>query len=256
MSRSKPFVVSPRALALASLVVAVASLCVRLGVWQLSRYHEKRALNATLREMLARPAVDITGAVALADSLRHRRVRLRGRFDERRHVLLAGQFHAGTPGVHVLTPFVPEGGGRVVLIDRGWLEADDAVTAEPGRFRVPDVREVSGIAATIPAGDPATPLRTLEAGPDTVLSAASLAGAALRSRLLPTLSDVLITELPDPSGPAMPVREPVQPYEEFMHLSYAVQWFAFAAILLFGSLTLARARRGAGTSAPDAPHVP
>lgn len=233
----------PRVLAIASLVVAASCICVRLGVWQLDRLHDKRALNAAQRTMLARPPVDVIGDAALADSLRHRRVRLRGRFDERHHVLLAGQFHAGTPGVHVLTPFVPDGGTREVLVDRGWLEADDAVTAHPDRFPVPGPREVVGISATLPAGNPATPVRTLEAGADTVLSIASLEGSALRPHLGAALADYMITELPESGGPAMPVREPPQPYDEFMHVSYAVQWFSFAAILVVGSIALERARR-------------
>ncbi len=244
----------PRGIAIACFVVALTACCVRLGVWQLGRYHERRALNTAMREMLARPPADLAADAGLADSLRRRRVRVRGRFDEHRHVLLAGQFHDGTPGVHVLTPFVPDGGTRDVLIDRGWVGADDAVTADPRRYSAADVREVTGLAATIPAGDPALPVRTLVlalgAGTDTVLSVASLGATALRRRLGPRLADLMITELPGDARAGLPVREPPRPYPEIMHLGYAVQWFAFAVILLAGSLALAI--RGARGPAPQA----
>jgi surfeit locus 1 family protein len=245
----------PRVLAIACMVVALAALCVRLGVWQLGRYHERRALNAAMFERLAKAPVDITGRSVPPDSLRQRRVRLRGRFDERRQVLLAGQFHAGTPGVHVLTPFLPEGGTLEVLVDRGWLEADDAVTAQPARYPVAGVREVVGLAATLPAGDPALPIRTIAAGPDTLLSVASLGVTAFRRRLGPALADYMITALPEPPGSSPPVREAPQPYPESMHLGYAVQWFAFAAILVVGSLALAFMRRG-GRDASSARPAP
>ena len=39
--------------------IPVAILFVRLGFWQLSRLHERRAKNAEVRLSLARPAIDV-----------------------------------------------------------------------------------------------------------------------------------------------------------------------------------------------------
>ena len=41
----------------------------------------------------------------------------------------------------------------------------------------------------------------------------------------------------------MPLRAAPRPYDEFMHISYAVQWFLFASIFLFGPLLVMRSRR-------------
>jgi cytochrome oxidase assembly protein ShyY1 len=52
--------------------------------------------------------------------------------------------------------------------------------------------------------------------------------------------------------PREPIRTEPAPYDETMHLSYAIQWFLFAAILSIGSLFLARARRrGTPTLVPE-----
>src|SRR5207244_3930590 len=111
----------PRSLAVAVIVIAAAGACVRLGFWQLSRLEHKRRLNAAMQQALAQPPTAVTDPRRLPDSLLHRRVSVRGVFDERRQVLLVGRSHAGEPGVHVVTPLVSERDSIAVLVDRGWL---------------------------------------------------------------------------------------------------------------------------------------
>ena len=45
------------------LVLAATATCVRLGMWQLSRLHEKHALHAAQRALLAEPAIELTQAL-------------------------------------------------------------------------------------------------------------------------------------------------------------------------------------------------
>ena len=55
----------------------------------------------------------------------------------------------------------------------------------------------------------------------------------------------------------MPVRRVPAPYDEAMHLGYAIQWFVFATILSVGSLVLVWSRRRrAGAEAPALPTGP
>src|SRR5439155_3586494 len=67
---------------LAGLVVAllVAAACVRLGVWQLDRLHERRERNAALLAARARPPLEVDGSLR-ADSARDRRLHARGVYD-------------------------------------------------------------------------------------------------------------------------------------------------------------------------------
>src|SRR5262245_8451031 len=136
-----------RALLIGVAVAVVAAACVRLGFWQLSRLEQKRALNDRTRVALLREPVAF-GAVP-AESLIGRRVLVHGAFDESRQLLLAARTDGGGPGVHVVTP-LRRGEGDAVLVDRGWLPAADAATADPRRYPEPGEHDVIGIGEPAP----------------------------------------------------------------------------------------------------------
>lgn len=93
----------------------VILMCLRLAVWQFDRADEKRELLQDWER---------AGAVALGEPVpqgaSYARARATGRFDPSRHVLLDNQIRQGRPGVHVFTPFRPEGLERTWLVNRGW----------------------------------------------------------------------------------------------------------------------------------------
>ena len=231
-----------RTVAIGVAVLAASAVCARLGVWQWSRYEHKRALNAIERSLLARTPVLLADPRALPDSLRGRRVTLRGSFDERHQILLAGMLYSGEPGVHVITPLLLEGDSVAVLVDRGWLPAADAVHARPQDFPEPGPREVMGFADTLghTANDAAT---VLEADSVRLYSVAALDFAPLAAVLPFPLARYFVRELPSGGAQSLPRRETPEPHEENMHLSYAVQWFAFALVFLIGPAALAWSRR-------------
>ena len=79
--------------------VLVSAVCVRLGLWQVARLHEKEALNRQLRAALVSAPIDLRSADALTgDVLRRGRVVARGRFDETRQFLLMGRAREGEIG--------------------------------------------------------------------------------------------------------------------------------------------------------------
>ena len=167
---------------------------------------------------------------------------VRGAFDERHQILLAGMIYSGEPGVHVITPLILEGDSVAVLVDRGWLPAADAVHARPQDFPEPGPREVMGFADTLgrTANDSTT---VLEADSVRLYSVAELDYAPLAAVLPFPLARYFVRELPSGTLPSLPRREAPEPHEENMHLSYAVQWFAFAAVFLIGPAALAWSRR-------------
>jgi surfeit locus 1 family protein len=228
----------------AVLLLASAGVCVRLGVWQVSRLHQKQALNAALREALAAPPLVLGAVPAPLDSVRHRRVRIHGRFDERHQLLLVGRSHDGSPGVDVVTPLMLEG-GSAVLVDRGWLFAGDAATARPQEFPEPGWHEVVGIADSLSRGRGGAPLRTLEADSVTVWTARWMDLDSLAVRFPYRIAPYTIRQLPGEDVPEHPARSAPRPLDESMHVSYAAQWFLFAAILVFGPAVVAFARRRA-----------
>jgi len=238
--------VKVRTLLGAVLMLTGAAVCVRLGIWQVSRLHQKQAMNAALLEALAAPPLVLGSVPAPPDSVRHRRVRARGRFDETHQLLLVGRSHDGSPGVDVVTPLLLDG-GSAVLVDRGWLYAGDAATARPQEFPEPGVREVVGIADSISRGRGGAPLRTLEADSVTVWTARWMDLDSLAARFPYRIAPYSIRQLPGEDVPEHPARSAPHPLDESMHVSYAAQWFLFATIILFGPAAVALARRRAAS---------
>lgn len=225
-------------------IVAVAAVCVRLGFWQLARLHGKRVANAELRAVLAGPVEPLR---LPPSSGTHRRVEAHGVFDETHQILLSGRVRNGTPGVEVVTPLRLEGGERV-LVNRGWLQASDAATAPPQEYPERGVRTIVALPETMRAGAGGPPLRVWRADSTTLVSARWLDRDSLAPHFPYALAPWALHELPGPDTPPRPARSTPRPLDETMHLSYAVQWFLFAAILLGGS-AIVGARR-AGTKEP------
>ncbi len=239
-----------RSLLVLLLMLAVAGTCVRLGFWQLSRWHQKQALNAAVRRALAARAIPIGRDPAPLDSVRARRAEVRGRYDETRQVLLSGRSHAGSPGVEVVTPLRLEG-GAAVLVNRGWLYAPDAATARPQEYSEAGGRTVLGIAEPIARGRDGAPLAILESDSVTLWSARGLDLDSLAARMPYPLAPYVLRQLPGEGVPARPVRSAPRPLDETMHLSYAIQWFFFAAIALGGPAAFTWSRRRRSGREPD-----
>lgn len=203
----------------------------RLGIWQLDRLDERRTANSAAEEALASPpvafdpqypppeygAVTATGVFTAGD------------------VLWVGRSRRGAPGGEVLTPLATK--GAAVLVDRGWVALDEAVPAAPsGPVTVRGWWRSSG-SGRIGAADPTTGLLTAS-GPD-IEELEDAMGIDL------TPGYIVAQEL---SGAGTVGIEFVEPptFDDGNHLSYAMQWFLFAAIVAAGFPLLIRhtARRG------------
>lgn len=190
----------------------VAAGCVRLGFWQLDRLHQRRARNADLVARLALPTVEISRQ-ALADSVRQRRVSARGVWDYDAERVWGGRSFEGTPGVALITP-LRLADRSAVLVDRGWAPSPDAFHVEHARYRETDSAVVHGIALPAPRGR----------------------GDVSTTGYLPFVIQQLA---PEPAR-GLPRRWPAPALDDGPHLSYAIQWFSFAVIVLVGTAALLR----------------
>ena len=221
-----------------------AGLCARLGLWQVSRWHEKQARNAALREALAAERLAVSEPLPGAPAVENRRIAVFGAFDESRQVLLSGREQSELPGVGVVTPLLLPGDSAAVLVDRGWLYAPDAVHARPQEHRERSPRAVMGIARALGRRGAGLAYFTLERDTSHALwSARTLDPDSLAVRFPYPLAPWVLVELPGKGVPEKPLRVPPRPLDEITHLSYAVQWFVIAAILLVGSVALAWSQR-------------
>jgi surfeit locus 1 family protein len=218
-------------------VLAGALVCCRLGIWQLDRLAQRRAQNALINGRMAQPATTLDGAPLDPTALDYRRVEARGVYDPSQEVVLRGRALDGAPGVHVLTPLRLDGSDAAVLVDRGWLPlelaAPEARRAYAGPVGDVVVRGIARRSQADAGGPQDPPLPPGEARRDAWFRA-DIAEIEQQTgyRLLP----VFIEQQPAPGDPELPRRVATTDLGEGPHLSYTVQWFAFAAILVVGYL--------------------
>ncbi len=209
-------------------LVVVALVCVRLGVWQIHRLRDRRSANAAAAQAHAAPPVDLDTVPGDARKLAYRRLRATGRYDRRHEIVLRGMTLNDLPGVHVVTPLLLNGGRAAVLVKRGFAPAPDAVSARLDALDEPGEVTVTGIAIPIDTrADSGLPL--VRQGATTW---ARLDLRALRSRSPYPLMAIYLLQAPDSSLPAAPRRLPAPLPDDGPHLSYAIQWFAFATTAL------------------------
>lgn len=233
------------------LVVAAAAVLIGLGVWQLQRLSERRALNAEIRARMSLPPVALAGQSAGLPE--YTPVLAKGVYDFANEIVLRNRAHDQEAGVHLLTPLHIDGSHQSVLIDRGWIpytQADPAARAlfdgPPGPVTVMGLARASQartffLLPADPTASPAAPRLDawfwinipqiqgqmpypllpffLEAAPRANLSTLPISG----------YDDIDLSD-----GP---------------HLSYAIQWFAFTVILVAGSIVLWRQNRGRAMAA-------
>lgn len=221
------------------LVVVLATVFVALGFWQFDRHGDARDRERDADARRAAPSLDVADVSTLGDPpdpdrLDGRpRVSARGTYDGDRQVLVADRVRDGAVGVGVLTPLLL-GDGRAVLVDRGFV----AGTADAAAFTVPNgsvrvagtargPQSVQGDERSTPSGSPSAVERVVPAD-----IAATLP--------YPVLSVWIALDAQEPApstvagAPVPAVLEIAGDDDEVDHLSYALQWWAFALIPLIG----------------------
>lgn len=103
-----------------------------LGNWQVDRAAQKRVRQALMDERMNDTPVRLTGAVASAEPLLYRQVRVAGRWLADRQVFVDNRIREGRAGFHVVTPLEIEGTRDVVLVNRGWVARTAAYPRPPG----------------------------------------------------------------------------------------------------------------------------
>lgn len=133
----------------AAILAALVPLFGTLGLWQMQRADEKRALQQEYDERTVAAPLRLDAA-AEAASLRYRRVVARGKFDADYQILIDNRVHRGVPGYHVITPLKLEGSETRVLVNRGWVALGASREQLPAVDAPTGLHEITGI-ATVPA---------------------------------------------------------------------------------------------------------
>jgi surfeit locus 1 family protein len=226
----------PRDMLFLFFAAVFAAVFIRLGVWQLSRLSERRAFNAELISRAATAPVGWREVPSDTAAAHFRRVRVSGTYDFDHQIILTNRSRSGSPGVNILTPLKIAGTDTAILVNRGWIYSPDAMTADLSKWKEPDQLDGDAYVENYSSrpGDPRS----------------SSHPSAYRW----TDRDALSQAFPYPIGPFyvvligdsgntpanVPPRIEVPPLDEGSHKSYAIQWFSFAAISIFGMILYVR----------------
>ncbi len=213
--------------------LAGLALFVGLGAWQLERAAEKRALLAqAAREDALAPAGTLPAVDAPEEQWLFRQVALSGVYEAERQILLDNMTHDGRVGYQVLTPLRLAGDATLVLVNRGWIEADVARSELPLLEVAQTPRVVTGRLNHLPRpglrlgqndpGAPADPWPRRYLYPERETLEAALGEA------LPVFQLQLSAQAPD----GFIRRWELVNMAPERHVGYAFQWFSFAVVLL------------------------
>lgn len=248
-------------------VLLLFLLLLGLGIWQLGRAAEKRALqqqSQTGQLQQATPLLEVLGETApkrvprtisepvsepvsetapdtasgpagsASEGLEHRRVSLEGHYLNEYPVYLVYQMFQGRPGYEVLVPFQLSS-GDTVLVSRGWTGGTGGNS--PGEPKLPAVADIGGgqqLTAQLHRPAQQSSERLSEAGAWPLLLRRldrDQVEAALERQLLPVVARL------EAGQPGVMIRHwPAQTVDTSVNVNYALQWFAMALGLLLISL--------------------
>ncbi|MEK9164479.1 MAG: SURF1 family protein [Chloroflexota bacterium] len=234
-----------RPLLLTLFVAIAASIMIGLGLWQLSRLQERRARNAEIVGRMNQPPITVTGAPLDATALEYRRVAVTGTFDFSQEVILRNKSKNESPGVHLLTPLKIDGSEDAVLIDRGWIPYTASDPQLRTAYATPTgVVTVSGLLrASQPRLSPLLPADpALGPGLPRLDSWFWTDVDQIQKQIPYPLLPFFVEQSAGPDPTALPLAGSEIDLSNGPHLSYAIQWFSFATILVVGSIVLARQR--------------
>ncbi len=229
----------------AGVVFLLGVLCIRLGIWQLHRLEERRLAVATIRSRLAEPVLELGGDVDDPEAILYRNAVATGQFDSSHEVVLLNRARGEDAGVHLVTPLRFSDGSGAILVDRGWLPLEEDTPEAIAAYATEGIVQVSGVVREAeeeprwtfladrvpPPGEPPLPeWRVLNV-------------EGIQSQVPYPVLPVYLELSEAPAG-NQPIPELSLDLSEGPHLSYAIQWFGFAATAFVGgALWLRRSLR-------------
>jgi cytochrome oxidase assembly protein ShyY1 len=226
------FLVSRRWLTYLALAIVFAIACVLLSRWQMARLDEAKAnIDLVTRNYDAAPVPFAQASQefsSLEPGSEWKQVELRGSYDVAQTRVVRNRPNSGQPGYEVVVPFRLDS-GPTVIVDRGWLPIGNKEAGRPDAVPAPPAGEATVVVRLRPS-EPA-----LDRGaPEGQLASIDLPGFAqqLPYPVLTGAYGMLASETP--AAAQTPAALPKPQPDEGMHLSYALQWLAFAVLMFIG----------------------
>jgi surfeit locus 1 family protein len=204
---------------------AAIAATIALGLWQLQRAEHKSAIIEAEQAAASQPPIHLGAAAADPQDLENRRVEARGRFEPRGLVLLDNRVRHGQSGYEVIMPLKLARSDMHVLVNRGWVRAPGDRSELPALATPEDEVRVVGL-AIVPGR------RIYELSSETPQGPVwqNLTVERYRARMPYAIHPIMIRQSNDLDDGLL--REwPTVERSVNVHRSYAVQWFAMAALI-------------------------
>ncbi len=225
------FLFSRRWILFALTVAVLAYGAYWLGEWQFHRLEDRKERNAQTIHNLDQAAVPVDQVLAagrpVAEEDEWRRVRATGTYLADQNIIVRYQTRDGASGVDVVTPLDTGSGAPLLLVDRGWVQTENAGNAAPP-VPAPPPGEVTieGWVRADATGD-----STAVTDRSTRAVSSSAIADALDAAVYGGFVDVT-SESPEPAEPLVHAEEP--DLSEGPHFFYGLQWWFFGALAVFG----------------------
>jgi len=204
-------------------------LFISFGQWQWHKASVKGDLRALLDARSAEPAVLMPGSPVDAPTLRYRKVIVRGHYEPQRQILIDNRIYRDEAGYHVVTPLRIEGSEMRVLVNRGWVPALAEHSQHPHIATPAGPVEVAGM-AVVPSGRFFTLGADAPPGQSAWSEVWQNLDLARYGRSVEFPVQPVVVQLDADSNAGGFAREWPRPDERIeQHLSYALQWWGFAA---------------------------
>lgn len=259
------FLLRPRWIGFHLLVIVGIVGMIAAGLWQLDRLETRRAFNDRVVQRSDQPVVAVTdlvdGVAATApdavsdpradawDDVSWRTVTASGTYVPDDAFVVVNRSQNGRAGDNTVVPLLLDD-GRVLVVNRGFVPLGVDVPPPPeGRVDVVGIARSTEIRRTGQLSDASDGRLTEVQRIDLDRLAGQLPGPAL-----PIYLDLLDSVPAEPVGFPEPVIRP--DLSEGSHLSYAVQWFIFAAAVAVGWVLAVRRSIGRRRLVTDATATP
>jgi surfeit locus 1 family protein len=220
-------------------VLILAVVLVRLGLWQYERHLERSAINQRINASLASQPVRLVDLLAIPPAEReYRPLTLTGSY-EPKQVLWRNRAFKGGTGYHILSVLRTDD-GQAVLVNRGWIPYEAGV-GERWQTEFPVPTSPQTIAAVWRIDQEARE-NTPEASSTKWFTIDTGAiGAVLGVPLVAGFAQIQPSD--DTQRPAsLPYPALTTDMGQGSHMGYTFQWFAFAVILVVGYVVVLRRR--------------
>jgi len=212
--------------------IAVITIMVQLGNWQLSRAQEKESRQERLDRLSQEPVITLPDHPVKLEDFQYRQVEARGEYVPGHTIYLDNKIYKGIAGYQIVTPLRIGNSEMHVLINRGWI------AATRDRSKLPQVTTprgqlvISGVATTATQ-------KTLELSPEQVSGQVweNLDIERYRSSTGLKLQPVMILQK-DQANDGLVREWPRHDSGSGKNIGYALQWFAMALAVLIIYLVL------------------